>query len=41
MCILFMCLYGYILSIDEWMNGDEIHQHTNMEQSHADRVNKR
>ena len=22
-CFLFLCLYGYILSIDEWMNGDE------------------
>ena len=21
---LFVCLYGYIVSIDEWMNGDEI-----------------
>ena len=22
-CVLFMCLYGYIPSVDEWMNGDE------------------
>jgi len=23
-CTLSVCLYSYILSIDEWMNGDEI-----------------